>query len=166
VLERQRYDIEAWCHGTTAGGERRWDTLLSHRWVSGFLRAGLSFGSIFFLPLRRRELARFGLCVRDGEVAIAEKVDMKSTWACDASLLGGEVTWWLPGMRPALHPKVETAYLNQHEGLAIVRHLALRVPGSLRVLRSGDDDQSPRRAGAITQCLLATRQDGLSRKDS
>ena len=167
TLDGETYDIEAWCHRDHSWGERRWDTLLSHRWVSGCAGPALSFGSISWHSVDGN-LARFGYVVREGEVAIAERVDMTVHMACDAlTYSGGEVTWWLPGGDVlTVAPKVEAAYLNMHEGIAFVDAVSsFEYEG-----RTGFCDlevtANPRGGTApVTQCLLATRQDGLSRDE-
>lgn len=164
TLGGQSFDIEAWCHRDHSWGERRWDTLLSHRWVSGCAGPALSFGSIAWHSVDGN-LARFGYVVRDGEVAIAEKVDMTVHMACDAlTYTGGEITWWLPGdERLTLQPRVEAAYLNIHEGIAFVDAICSFDYLGAQGFCDFEVTANPRGgSGPITQCLLATRQDGLS----
>ncbi len=164
----ESFDIEAWCHRDHSWGERRWDTLLSHRWVSGCAGPALSFGSISWHSVDGN-LARFGYVVRDGEVTIAERVDMTVHMACDAlTYTGGEVTWWLPGGDVvSVAPKVEAAYLNLHEGIAFVDAVSTFEYEGRTGFCDFEVTANPRGGTApVTQCLLATQRERTEQKGS
>lgn len=165
TLDGEAHEIDAWCHRDHSWGERRWDTLLSHRWASGCAGPALSFGSIAWHSVDGN-LARFGYVVRDGEVTIAETVDMTVHMACDAlTYTGGEITWRLPGGDVVtVAPRVDAAWLNLHEGIAFVDALCTFDYQGRTGFCDLEVTANPRRGtGPVTQCLLATRTDGLSR---
>jgi hypothetical protein len=166
TLDGEHHEIDGWCHRDHSWGPRRWETLLTHRWVSGSAGPALSFGSISWHGLDGT-LARFGYVVRNGEVSIADTVDFTVHLAEDGlTHTGGEITWRLPGGEDVtLRPRLDTAYLSEHEGHAFVdaictfEHEGLTGYCDLEVTNNARAGRGP-----ITQCLHAVHQDGLSER--
>lgn len=93
VLQGRSYDIDGLCHRDHSWGPRRWDQLLSHRWVSGTIGPELSFGSMAWHAADNSTVA-IGYVVRDGELTLASSVDVVAYMEIDAlTHRGGEVTW-------------------------------------------------------------------------
>lgn len=95
VIEGRRYEVDALCHRDHSWGPRRWDTLLSHRWVSGSIGPELSFGSMAW-HASDDSVVRIGYVVRDGDLILARNVDVVAHMEVDAlTHRGGEVHWEL-----------------------------------------------------------------------
>ena len=93
VLQGRSYEIDGLCHRDHSWGPRRWDQLLSHRWVSGTIGPELSFGSMAWHAADNSTVA-IGYVVRDGELTLATSVDVVAHMEIDAlTHRGGEITW-------------------------------------------------------------------------
>jgi hypothetical protein len=89
--------IDATYHRDHSWGIRKTATLLSHRWVSGTFGPELSFGSTVW-HAADNSFVKVGYVVRDGEITIAEDVDVVTWLEADGfTHRGGVVTWYLPG---------------------------------------------------------------------
>lgn len=166
-LDGEVHEIDGWCHRDHSWGPRRWDTLLSHRWVTGSVGPSLSFGGISWHG-RDGTLARFGYVVRNGAVTLAEGFDVTVHMACDAlTYSGGEATWRLPGGETlTLRPQVEAAFVNDIHGIACVDAICAIEHDGERGFCDLEVSTNPRAGGAaVTQSLLATIEEGLSREE-
>ncbi|MGQ0466573.1 MAG: DUF7065 domain-containing protein [Sporichthyaceae bacterium] len=95
VLKGREYEIDGLCHRDHSWGPRRWDMLLSHRWVSGSIGPELSFGSMAW-HASDDSVVQIGYVVRAGELILATSVDVVTFMEVDAlTHRGGEVTWEL-----------------------------------------------------------------------
>jgi hypothetical protein len=96
TLQGRSYTVDAMCHRDHSWGPRRWDMLLSHRWVSGSISPELSFGSIAWHAVDDSTVA-VGYVVRNGVVTIAKDVDVVAFMEVDAlTHRGGELRMTLP----------------------------------------------------------------------
>lgn len=97
VLDGRRFDIDGLFHRDHSWGPRRTESLLTHRWVSGTFGPELSFGSLVWHG-EDDSFVKVGYLVRDGDVILAEDVDVVTWFEADGfSHRGGVVTWYLPG---------------------------------------------------------------------
>jgi hypothetical protein len=97
AINGREYAVDALCHRDHSWGPRRWDMLLSHRWVSGSLGPELSFGSMAWHAIDDSTVS-IGYIVRDGELILAESVDIVTFMETDAMThRGGILTLNLPG---------------------------------------------------------------------
>lgn len=71
----ETYEVDGLFHRDHSWGPRRWDWVLSHRWVAGTLRSGTSF-SLFSVHDREGGLVTGGYVARDGTVLGARDVDI------------------------------------------------------------------------------------------
>jgi len=96
-INGREYTVDALCHRDHSWGPRRWDMLLSHRWVSGSLGPELSFGSMAWHAIDDSTVS-IGYIVRNGELILAESVDIVTFMETDAMThRGGILTLNLPG---------------------------------------------------------------------
>ncbi|HEY2832951.1 MAG TPA: propanediol utilization protein [Sporichthyaceae bacterium] len=96
-INGREYVVDALCHRDHSWGPRRWDMLLSHRWVSGSLGPELSFGSMAWHAIDDSTVS-IGYIVREGELILAESVDIVTFMETDAMThRGGILTLNLPG---------------------------------------------------------------------
>jgi hypothetical protein len=97
TVEGKTVEVDALYHRDHSWGIRKTETLLSHRWVSGTFGPALSFGSTVW-HAADGSFVKVGYVVRDGEITIAEDVDIVTWMEADGyTHRGGIVTWTLPG---------------------------------------------------------------------
>lgn len=115
------YDVDGLCHRDHSWGPRRWDTLLNHRWMPGTFGPQLSFGSIAWNGVDG-SLRQFGYVVRDGEVTVADSVDIAVTMEADGiSYRAGTSTWALPGgERLTIEAAPYDATISEHHNVGVV----------------------------------------------
>ncbi|MEW6471976.1 MAG: propanediol utilization protein [Actinomycetota bacterium] len=163
VLGGATYEINGFAHRDHSWGPRRWDTLLSHRWVSGTFGPALSFGSIAW-HATDGTLLTVGYLVRDGEVSYAD-VDIVVHMEADGlTHRGGEVTWrTADGEQLTLFPKAVDGVLSMHRGVAAVDTLC-EVEHDGRIGACDFEISTNPRAGAgpVLTALRALASDGLS----
>ncbi len=112
--------IDGYCHRDHSWGLRRWDTLVSHRWVSGVLEDGTAFGSVVWHAVDD-SLVRGGYLVRDGRVEITPAVDVVASFEVDGtSVRGGKLVLDLRGERFEVSCRAVDALLNDHHGVVWV----------------------------------------------
>jgi hypothetical protein len=160
------HEIDALGHRDHSWGIRRWDTLLSHRWICGTFGPDLSFGSIIW-HARDGSLTKGAYVVRDGEVIYATEIDV-ITWQDVDGLThrGGEAIWQLPG-GDQLHLEcrgVDGTLSDQHDVAWIDLLCTVEHEG-----RTGACDfeisTNPRQGtGPIMLSLNADTADGLTEK--
>ena len=162
------YEVDGLCHRDRSWGLRRWDTLLNHRWVPGTFGPELSFGSIAWHAVDGT-LRRFGYVVRDGEVTMAEDIDVVVQMEPDGmTVRGGTSTWTLPGGEQLV---IECAPMDgivfEHHGVASVDHICEVEHDGLLGFCDLEVSTNPRAgSGPVTTALRATNVDGLSRAES
>lgn len=121
VLDGRTYDVDGLCHRDHSWGIRRWDTVLSHRWVSGTFGPELSFGSISWHSADDH-LVQAGYLVRNGEISYAESVDVVVHLEADGlTHRGGSITWTLTGGETfALECEAIAGVVTDHHGMVFV----------------------------------------------
>jgi hypothetical protein len=166
-LDGRTYEVDGLGHRDRSWGIRRWDTLLSHRWVPGTTGPELSFGSISWHAVDG-SLRQFGYLVREGEVIHAESVDVVVEMEADGlTYRGGTATWQMPDERPfAIACRPYDATVSEHHGVACVDAICeIEVEG-----RPGFCDlevsTNPRAGtGPVTTALRANVADGSSHRE-
>jgi len=165
-LAGTEYEVDGLCHRDHSWGARRWDTLLNHRWMPGTFGPELSFGSIAWNGIDG-SLVQFGYVVRNGEVTIAEKVDITVLMEADGvSYRSGGSTWTLPGgeeLRIEAAPYDGT--LSEHHGVACVDAICeIERDGAIGFC---DLEVSTNPRGGtrpVATLVRANKDDGLSRR--
>jgi len=162
------YEVEGLCHRDHSWGARRWDMLLDHRWMPGTFGPQLSFGSIAWHGVDD-SVRLFGYVVRDGEVTLADEVDIAVTMEADGiSYRAGQTTWVLPGgERLELACAPYDATVSEHHGVAVVDAICqLELDGAVGFcdLEVSANPRAGRRP--VTRALRATTTDGLSFRDA
>ena len=164
VLGGATYEIDGFGHRDHSWGPRRWDTLLSHRWVSGTFGPQLSFGSVVWHD-RGGTLLQTGYLVRDGEVTYAD-VDVVVHMEADAlTHRGGEVTWRTrDGAELTLHPRAVDGVLSMHRGVACVDTLCEVEHDGMIGACDFEISTNPRQGGGpVLTVLRAVAEDGLTK---
>lgn len=88
----ERFTVEGLAHRDHSWGQRRWDWVLSHRWVAGVVGDGIGF-SLFAVHDREGGFASGGFVVAGGDVLPATDVDIVVHLEADGvSHRGGTVT--------------------------------------------------------------------------
>jgi hypothetical protein len=120
-LAGRDYEVDGLCHRDHSWGPRRWDMLLNHRWMPGTFGPQLSFGSIAWNGIDG-SLRQFGYVVRDGEVTVADAVDIAVTMEADGvSYRAGVSTWTLPGgERLSIDAAPYDATISEHHNVGVV----------------------------------------------
>jgi hypothetical protein len=165
VLGGATYEIDGFGHRDHSWGPRRWDTLLSHRWVSGTFGPQLSFGSVVWHDVGGT-LLQIGYLVRDGEVTYAD-VDVIVHMEADAlTHRGGEVTWrTADGEQLTLHPRAVDGVLSMHRGVACVDTLCEVEHEGLIGACDFEISTNPRAGGGrVVTVLRAAAEDGLTKR--
>jgi hypothetical protein len=165
VLGGTTYEIDGLGHRDHSWGVRRWDTLLSHRWVSGTFGPALSFGSIAW-HATDGTLLTVGYLVRDGEVSYAD-VDIVVHMESDAlTHRGGEITWRTSdGGLLTLSPKAVDGVLSIHRDVACVDALCEVEYDGMIGACDFEISTNPRAgAGPVLTVLRAVAEDGLTKR--
>jgi hypothetical protein len=160
------YEVDGLCHRDHSWGPRRWDTLLNHRWMPGTFGPELSFGSIAWNGIDG-SLVQFGYVVRDGEVTVAEKVDIAVTMEADGvTYRAGTSTWTLPGGEElTIEAAPYDGTISEHHNVGVVDAICeLRRDGrvgfcDLEVSTNPRGGMRP-----IATAVRANNTDGLSRR--
>jgi hypothetical protein len=165
VLGGTTYEIDGFGHRDHSWGVRRWDTLLSHRWVSGTFGPALSFGSIAWHAIDGT-LLTVGYLVRDGEVSYAD-VDIVVHMESDAlTHRGGEITWrTADGESLTLTPQAVDGVLSMHRGVACVDALCEVEYDGMIGACDFEISTNPRGGGGPVHTVLrAVAEDGLTKR--
>jgi hypothetical protein len=166
VLGDTTYEVDGLCHRDRSWGLRKWDTLLSHRWVPGTFGPHLSFGSICWHGIDG-SLRRFGYIVRDGVVERAEEIEVVVHMEPDGiSYRGGSATWhFADGDTFSIEPKPLDGFVFEHHGIGDVDTICpLELDGQLGFCDLEVSNNPRAGRGPITEALFAARGDGLSRR--
>jgi hypothetical protein len=162
------YEVEGLCHRDHSWGARRWDMLLDHRWVPGTFGPELSFGSIAWHGVDD-SVRLFGYVVRDGEVTLADEVDIAVTMEPDGiTYRSGVSTWTLPGGGTLEIPCVPyDATVSEHHGVGVVDAIC-EIERDGRVGFCDLEVSTNPRGGTrpIATTLRANNADGLTHRDS
>jgi len=120
-LGGREYQVDGLCHRDHSWGPRRWDTLLNHRWMPGTFGPQLSFGSIAWNGVDG-SLRQFGYVVRDGEVTMAEQVDIAVTMEADGiTYRAGTSRWVLPGGEElVIEAAPYDATVSEHHNVGVI----------------------------------------------
>jgi hypothetical protein len=120
-LAGREYEVDGLCHRDHSWGVRRWDTLLNHRWMPGTFGPHLSFGSIAWNGIDG-SVRQFGYVVRDGEVTIAEDVDVTLLMEADGiTYRSGASRWRLPGGEElVIDAAPYDAVVSEHHDVGVV----------------------------------------------
>jgi hypothetical protein len=165
VVAGKTYEIDGFGHRDHSWGPRRWDTLLTHRWVSGTFGPMLSFGSVAWHGTDG-SLLRVGYLVRDGEIAYAD-VDVVVHMEADGMThRGGEVTWrTADGGVLTLRPRAVDGVLSEHRGVACVDTLCRVEHDGMVGACDFEISTNPRNGrGPVLTALLAVAEDGLTKR--
>jgi hypothetical protein len=165
VLGGTTYEIDALGHRDHSWGIRRWDTLLSHRWVSGTFGPALSFGSMAW-HATDGSLLTVGYLVRDGEISYAD-VDIVVHMEADAlTHRGGEVTWrTADGGQLTLTPRAVDGVLSLHRGVACVDTICEVEHDGMIGSCDFEISTNPRAgSGPVLSVLRAVAEDGLTKR--
>ena len=165
VLDGHEYEVEGLGHRDRSWGLRRWDTLLSHRWVPGTIGPELSFGCISWHGIDG-SLRQFGYVVREGELTHAESVDVVVEMEADAlTYRGGAIELKLPdGDSLAVACRPYGATVSEHHGVACVDAICEVEIEGRRGFCDLEVSTNPRAgSGPITTALRANLQQGPSR---
>jgi len=165
-LGATEYEVDGLCHRDHSWGTRRWDTLLNHRWMPGTFGPELSFGSIAWHGVDG-SVRQFGYLVRDGDIVIADKVDIAVTIEADGTTCrAGTTVWTLPGGEEVVIDAVP------YDGVVSENHNVAVVDSICELERDGrfgfcdlEMSTNPRLGSLpIGTALRATNVDGLSRR--
>jgi hypothetical protein len=165
VLGGAIYEVDGFAHRDHSWGVRRWDTLLSHRWVSGTFGPALSFGSVVWHAVDG-SLVQVGYLVRDGEVSYAD-VDVVVHMEADGlTHRGGDVTWHTAdGGELVLHPRAVDGVLSMHRGVACVDTICEVEHDGLIGSCDFEISTNPRAGGGpVLTVLRAVAEDGLTQR--
>jgi hypothetical protein len=165
VLGGTTYEIDGFGHRDHSWGPRRWDTLLSHRWVSGTFGPALSFGSVVWHAVDG-SLLQVGYLVRDGEVSYAD-VDVVVHMEADGlTHRGGEVTWrTADGGSLTLHPRAVDGVLSVHRNVAVVDTLCEVEHDGMIGACDFEISTNPRAGGGpVLTALRAVSEEGLTKR--
>lgn len=161
------YEVDGLCHRDHSWGPRRWDTLLNHRWMPGTFGPELSFGSIAWNGVDG-SLRQFGYVVRDGEVTVADRVDIAVTMEADGvSYRAGTSRWWLPGGEEfTITAEPYDATISEHHNVGCVDAICeLERDGKLGFCDL-EVSTNPRAGTApIKTAVRANNAPGLTRRD-
>ena len=163
-LAGRSYEVDGLCHRDHSWGTRRWDTLLNHRWMPGTFGPELSFGSIAWHGVDG-SLRQFGYLVRDGEVVIADAVDMAVTIEADGTTCrAGTTVWTLPGGdRVTIDAVPYDGVISEHHGVGVVDSICELERNGLSGFCDLEISTNPRLGSLpIRTAVRATNMDGLS----
>lgn len=88
TVKGRTYEVDALSFRDHGWGERVWNTLLSHRWLSGVFGEDLSFCALSWHGVDDA-IMQFGWVVRKDKVIYASKLDMVAYVECDAMTTRG-----------------------------------------------------------------------------
>ena len=161
------YEVDGLCHRDHSWGARRWDTLLNHRWMPGTFGPELSFGAIAWHGVDGTA-RQFGYIVRDGEVTIADEVDIAVTMELDGvTYRGGSSRWTLPGGEIVeIDAAPYDGIVSEHHGVGLVDAICELERDGKTGFCDLEVSTNPR-AGTqpIATALRANNTDGLSRRN-
>jgi hypothetical protein len=160
------YEVDGLCHRDHSWGPRRWDTLLNHRWMPGTFGPELSFGSIAWNGVDG-SLRQFGYIVRDGEITIAEAVDVVLSMEADGvTYRAGSSRWVLPGGEElVIDATPYDATVSEHHNVGVIDAIC-ELERDGRVGFCDLEASTNPRAGTspIVTAVRANNVDGLSRR--
>ena len=87
-VKGKRYEVDGLGFRDHGWGDRAWDTLLSHRWLSGVFGPDLSFCALSW-HTTGDDMAQFGWVVRHDKVIFAKQLDILAHVECDAMTTRG-----------------------------------------------------------------------------
>ena len=166
-LAGRDYEIDGLCHRDHSWGTRRWDTLLNHRWMPGTFGPELSFGSIAWHGVDG-SLRQFGYLVRNGDVVIADSVDVAVTIEADGTTCrAGTTVWMLPGgERLAMDASPYDGVISEHHGVGVVDSICELEHDGLWGFCDLEISTNPRHGSMpIRTAVRAVNVDGLSQRD-
>ena len=166
-LAGRDYEVDGLCHRDHSWGTRRWDTLLNHRWMPGTFGPELSFGSIAWHGVDG-SLRQFGYLVRNGDVVIADAVDMAVTIEADGTTCrAGKTVWTLPGgERLVIAAAPYDGVISEHHGVGVVDSICELEYQGLAGFCDLEISTNPRRGSMpIRTAVRAVNVEGLSHRD-
>jgi hypothetical protein len=118
------YDIDGYGHRDHSWGVRRWDDALAvHRWICGVIEPDLAFGSITWLA-PETPLVGGGYVVRDGEVRIADDIDVVVWLEADGvTHRGGELALTFGEERLVFTCRAIDGWVNRHHDVVWIDEL-------------------------------------------
>jgi hypothetical protein len=167
LLDGRSYDIDGLCHRDRSWGMRRWDTILTHRWVVGTTGPELSFGLLTW-HATDGSLRRFGYVVRDGEAEAAEDVDVVLAMEPDGTTFRrGSATWTLAGGETlTLDCQPIDAIVSERNGVAWVDGLCeIEHDGRRGFCCLEGSNNSRGGSGPVRAAVAAVLEQGLSRRE-
>jgi hypothetical protein len=94
-IRDSHFDVDGLFHRDHSWGIRDWSTIISHRWVAGTFGPTLSFSGVV-LQGPGNNYVKGGAIIRDGELTIADDIDIVVFQEADGiSHRGGIATWHL-----------------------------------------------------------------------
>ncbi|MBI3213428.1 MAG: hypothetical protein HYZ38_06395 [Mycobacterium sp.] len=165
-LAGRDHEVDGLCHRDHSWGTRRWDTLLNHRWMPGTFGPELSFGSIAWHGVDG-SLRQFGYLVRDGEVVIADAVDMAVTIEADGTTCrAGTTVWTLPGgERLTIAAAPYDGVISEHHGVGVVDSICELERNGVSGFCDLEISTNPRHGALpIRTAVRAVNVDGLSHR--
>jgi hypothetical protein len=164
-LDGVSYAVDGLCHRDHSWGVRKWDTVLSHRWISGTYGPQLSVSTTLWHGVDG-SLTRAGCVVRDGEITLADTVDAVTYQETDGvTHRGGEVWLGLPGETLHLRGKPVDGVVNEHRGVACFDTICQSehdgAPGFLDIesTNNAQDGKEP-----VKLALAGNLTEGISRR--
>ncbi len=163
-LAGRTYEVDGLCHRDRSWGIRRWDTLLTHRWIPGTVGPELSFGSISWHGIDG-SIRQFGYVVREGELVRAEEVDVAVTLEADGLTYRAGTARWSFADGTGLQVDCEPfdGIVSEHHGVACVDALcAIEVEGRKGFCDLEASNNARGGRGPITAAVRAVTADGVS----
>jgi hypothetical protein len=160
----QRYEIDGLCHRDRSWGIRHWNTVLNSRWIPGTFGPELSFGALVWHAVDG-SIGRFGFVVRNGQVTLADALDIAVVIEPDgATYRGASVTWTLPDSKLlAFSCEPNDALVFEHHGFVTVHGPASVSLDGARGFCGLAVVTNPRGGtGPLTATLRAGNVEGLS----
>ena len=135
TLKGTRYDVNGLCFRDHGWGIRKWDTLISHRWIAGTFGKDFSFLVTAF-HTSDDDIGGFGCVMRDNELIYSQNVDVLTSMEIDGlSHRGGQITMELTtGEKLLMHCQpLQQGVVSWIHGIACVDTLCeVRLKGSNR----------------------------------
>jgi len=166
TIDGETVPIDATYHRDHSWGIRKTATLLTHRWVSGTFGPALSFGSTVW-HAADDSFVKVGYVVRDGEITMAEDVDVVTWLEADGyTHRGGVVTWYLPGgeeLRLECH-LIDAVVAALHSAKYVDALCRTEYQGRVGVCDFEISNNARNGSGVPSLALAANGANGFSRK--
>jgi hypothetical protein len=166
TLGGRHYPVDGLCYRDHSWGKRDWKTLLTHRWIAGTCGPQLTFNAAAWHGIDG-SLRKFGIVVRNGEVAYATDVDIVVYQECDGMThRGGRMTLTLAdGEKIVVEPRVLDGGLTLHNNVACIDELCTFEYRGMQGFCDFEISTNPRAgSGPVSGLVNATMAEGISRR--